>query len=148
MYVAYLICLQLLVIYLCHKYVRFTHICGRNVTKVLATILLMCFMKCLLWVENVLSIHPFHYSHGDSPCCNHSVLLWTYDPTITLHSAYYLPLAVAAIIIGFTLLIFTSSLLLIQTLKKVSNKIISKWVSFSKPFFEVYTGPCNSIYSF
>ncbi len=147
-YVAYLICLQLLVIYLCHKYVRFTHICGRNVTKVLATILLMCFMKCLLWVKNVLSIHPFYYSHGDSPCCNHSVLLWTYDPTITLYSAYYLPLAVAAIIIGFTLLIFTSSLLLIQTLKKVSNKIISKWVSFSKPFFEVYTGPCNSIYSF
>ena len=52
-YILYIWSLQVAIVYLCRKYIFFTRICGRNVTKVMATLLLISYMKVLHVVQMV-----------------------------------------------------------------------------------------------
>ena len=141
-YILYIWSLQIAIVYLCRKYIFFTRICGRNVTKVMATLLLISYMKVLHVIQMVLGYHNMELSAKEKQ------KVWMLNPAIRFASAKHLPLLVAATMLGFILVCFTVCLLAIQVLKKVSDKKGLTWVSRLQPFFDAFTGPCNPNYGF
>ena len=141
-YILYIWSLQIAIVYLCRKYIFFTRICGRNVTKVMATLLLISYMKILHVIQMVLGYHNMELSAKEKQ------KVWMLNPAIPFASAKHLPLLVAAKMLGLLLVCFTVCLLAIQVLKKVSDKKGLTWVSRMQPFFYAFTGPCNSNYGF
>ena len=141
-YILYIWSLQVAIVYLCRKYIFFTRICGRNVTKVMATLLLISYMKVLYTIRTVLSSTYMKYSTGDY----HSV--WSPNPAIYIGSGKHTPLLIVALVLGFMLGSFTLCLILIQVMTKASHKKGLTWVSRLQPFFDAFTGPCNPNYAF
>lgn len=140
-YIIYLWLLQLVIVFLCRKYVSFTRFCGKNVTKVLATIILLSYMKSLQVIAN--SVACTHlYS------MNSRKRVWKLDPSIKLGSVKLTLLIIAGTLLGLVLIGFAICLFSLQILKKASNRKVLTWVSKFQPFFEAFTGPCNYNYTF
>jgi len=141
-YIFYLWFLQLVIVYLCRKYVFFTRLCSRNVTNAMATIILLTYMKALRLISTVLNLHHIRSSSGIKRS------IWLEVPDKQLSSAQYLILLLVAIVLGVLILSFTTCLLTIQVLKKFSNFKLLSWVPKFQTFFEAFTGPCNNEYTF
>ena len=140
-YILYIVFLQVTIIILCRRYVIFTRFFGRNVTKVLSTLLTLLYAKTLTTVASVLK--STQITNGTTH--SHYLKVLSVDGNIRFGSREHIPLLVTASFLALFLGMFTFSLLFIQILIKVSS---CKWVVRFQPFFETITGPCNFSYAF
>ena len=141
-YILYIWSLQIAIVYLCRKYIFFTRFCGKNVTKAMATLLLVSYMKGLNVIQTVLTfVHMYSSTQQKQK-------VWAPNPAISYASAKHVPLLIASIILWVILVSFTLCLMSIQVLKKASDKKGLTWVSRLQPFFDAFSGPCNPNYSF
>ena len=143
-YILYIVSLQVTIIILCQRYVVFTRFFGRNVTKVLSTLLTLLYGKTLTTVSSALTFDRIQ--NGTT----HSDLLQvlSVDGNIRFGSREHIPLLVTASFLALFLVMFTFSLLFIQILIKASSWRLFMWVARFQPFFETITGPCNFNYAF
>ena len=142
-YILYIVFLQVAIIILCRRYVIFTRFFGRNVTKVLSTLVTLLYAKALTTVVSVFTYTKIHTQ--DSP---HFYKVLSVDGNVRFFSHQHIPLLVTASFLALFFLMFTGSLIFIQILIKASSWKLFKWVVRLQPFFETMTGPCNFNYAF
>ena len=143
-YILYIVSLQVTIIILCRRYVIFTRFFGRNVTKVLSTLLTLLYGKTLTTVASAFTKVNIHV--GTHNRKSYSVL--SMDGNVRFGSREHVPLLVTASFLSLFLVTFTFSLVFIQILIKASSWKLFKWVARFQPFFETITGPCNFNYAF
>ena len=144
-YMFYLIFLQATIILLCRKFIFFTRIFGRNIVKVLATIVYLMYSP--LVNAMILTFQGTHL-HISKPNGIEQRLVWYFDGNVTYFSSKHLPLFIVAVICSVVIMWLTFSLLLIQCLQKRANLWCFKWVEKLRPFFDAFTGPCHDNYRF
>ena len=146
-YVVYVVLLQGIVIILCRRYVIFTRFFGRNITKVMATVTVLLYSKVLVIVSEIFMYEKVKYinSVGEIHVISYVLVI---DGGILYGSHKHIPLLVVASFLAILLIFLTFSLLFIQVLTRVSNYKCFRWVARLQPFFETFTGPCNSYYAF
>ena len=142
-YIVYIVFLQFAIVFLCRKYVIFTRLLGRNVTKVMSTLIILLYSKTLRTLVNI-----FTFTTVMNTSNNNKTKVLSVDGNIEFGSLQHIPLLVVGSLLALLLLLFTFSLLFIQILSRISSWRFFKWVSRLQPFFETITGPCNSNYAF
>ena len=141
-YIFCLICTQVIIICLSHKFISFTRLVRRNTTNVLATITTLAYSRvifvCYHSLKGQFVLVISNGSQVNKKC------VWSFDGNMPYLGSKHIPLFILAIICLLVLLWFTFSLLMIQCLQKRSNIWCLRWVERLRPFFEAYTGPCNN----
>ena len=145
-YIAYMWSLQVIIILLCRRYIFFTRVFGKNVTKVLSTLIFLCFSKALQIISDVLEFTILQGRNDKGKYVTKYVM--SVDGNIQYLSNKHIPLFVPAILLSVILMAFTFCLLFIQILTNLSNARCLRWVARSQPFFDTFTGPCNQYYAF
>jgi hypothetical protein len=141
-YIFCLICTQIFIIFLSHKFILFTRLVRRNTTNVLATVIILAYSRILFICYHSLTSTRVKFN-TDASLQPKFKYVWTFDGNIPYLGSKHIPLFILAIICLLVALWFTFSLLLIQCLQKRSNICCLRWVERLRPFFEAYTGPCN-----
>ena len=141
-YIFCLICTQVIIIYLSHKFISFTRLVQRNTTNVLATIIFLAYSRVIFVCYHSLN-YQFVFVNSNTLQVDKKGV-WSFDGNMPYLGPKHIPLFILAIICLLVLLWFTFSLLLIQCLQKRSNIWCLRWVERLRPFFEAYTGPCNN----
>ena len=144
-YMFYLLAIQGVIIYLCHRFVFFTRLFGRNIVKVLATLIFLMYSPltyAILQTFQATKLHIF------TPNGTNKRLVWYYDGNIPYFGTKHIPLFIVAIVCTIVMIWFMLSLLMIQCLRRWSNVFCFRWVEKMRPFFEAYTGPCRDYYQF
>ena len=144
-YVFYMWTLHIIIIFLCRRSTRCTHLFGENVNKVLSTLILLSFVKTgriLLIIGSVNDLFVL-----DSAVALDKKV-WLMDPNIGYAEGKLFPLLIVAMFLLVVLLLLTLSLLFIQFLAKLSGWRCFRWVAKLYPFFETFTGPCTPKYAF
>ena len=141
-YIFYIVLLQVAIILLCRRYVIFTRFFGRNVTKVLSTLVTLLYAKTLTTVADVFGYAEIRSETGE----RFKVL--SVDGNIRFGAHQHIPLLVVASVLAIFIAVFSFSLLFIQVLIKLSSWRFFRWVARFQPFFETITGPCNFNYAF
>ena len=142
-YICYICSLQVIVIILCRRSVFFTRIFGRNVTKVLSTLIVICFAKALQTISDVLEFTILH--NASHP---RYIIVMSVTGNIKYLSRKHIPLLITAIMLCILLLFFSLCLLFIKILTSLSSRRCCRWVTRLQPFFETFTGPCNQTHTF
>ena len=138
----YLFCLSALMIYLSRRSLLITRIFGKNVVKILATIIFHFYAKIIRTIIDILRSTLLNNVNSESK------LVWTIDGTVQyMHNKHTVLFAFAVIVTAVTLP-YTLALLFIQCLRKRSDMRILFWVNKLKPFFDAYTGPYKNKYHF
>jgi hypothetical protein len=145
-YILYIVILQASIIMLCRRYVIFTRFFGRNITKVLSTLVTLLYAKTMVTVASVFIYTDIYIHNGTSN--NHTSRVLSEDGNIRFGSPQHIPLLVMASLLAFVLVLFTSNLLFIRILTRISGQRFFKWVARFRPFFETITGACNFNYTF
>lgn len=144
-YVLYMIVLQLSIVILCRRYVCCTRLFGRNVTKVLSTLFLLLFTK----TERIVGIIVLSLRlNVVLPNRYHRSTVWAMDPNIHYASGKHLFLYIVGWLMLSLLMIFMLSLVFIQIITKCSGMRCFRWVTRLRPFYETFTGPCNTNFAF
>ena len=143
-YMFYIWSLQIAIILLCRRYVRCTRIFGRNINKVLSTLIFLFFTKTIRVVQAVLANVHLHSSDTDNP----QTVVWMLDGTIPFFSVKHLPLFIIAVVLGVLAIMLAFFLTFVQILIPLSNCRCCKWITRLYPIFETFTGPCNTNYLF
>ena len=141
-YAFYLIALQVLIVFLCRKFVLFTRLFGKNVLQVLATLLFLGYSPLMHAIVNTFSRAPLRVHFSNNTILEERHIL-IYDGNISYFEAKHIPMFILGIVCIVTMLFFTLSLLLNQCLQRRSNIFCLRWIEKWRPFFEVYTGPCR-----
>ena len=144
-YVFYMWTLQIIIIFLCRRSTRCTRLFGKNVNKVLSTLILLSFVKTGRIVLNIVLAKPL-YVLNSTIAVDRKV--WLMDPNIGFAEGKHLPLLIVAVFLLVVLLLLTLSLLFIQFLARLSGWRCFRWVAKLYPFFETFTGPCTPNYAF
>lgn len=137
-YVFYIWFLQITIIALCRRYVYFTRLLGRNIAKVMSTLLLLLFLKTVRIAQEI--VRSVNTKQG--------VRMWRINSNIQYASTNHIPLIIVAALLMMSISALTFCLLFIQILIKLSGRRYFRWVARLYPFFETFTGPCNSNYAF
>ena len=126
------------------EHTKLGRLIGHNTVPVLATLILLSYMKLLRTVTLALSF--VKYECGQST----THYSWYTDPNIEYLSVKHIILFTFAIIVVFLLIIpFTIILLFIQLLEwRVSNWRGCKFLYKMKPFFDAFGGPFKDRYRF
>jgi hypothetical protein len=148
-YILYIVFLQVTIILLCRRYVTFTRFFGRNVTKVLSTLLTLLYAKALATTVSVFeytivtsySTYRNHYTY-------YTFKVLSVDGNVRFGSPQHIPLLIVASLLALCIAMLMFSLLFIQLLIKVSSWRCFRWVATLQPFFETFTGHCNFSYAF
>ena len=143
-YIFYVVSLQITIILLCRRYVIFTQFFGRNVTKVLSTLVTLLYAKTLTTVADVLTYTDIH----NGSLSNQTFSVLSVDGNVRFRSPQHIPLLIVAVFLAIFLVLFMFSLLFIQLLMQISSWRCFNWVARLQPFFETFTGPCNFSYAF
>jgi hypothetical protein len=145
----YLCLLSWLIIFLSRRSSIVTKLFGKNVVKILATIIFHFYAKILRTVIDILRRSEIMVEGEDSHTQHVSSYRWTVDGTIPYlnNRRHTVLFAVAVIVIAVTLP-YTLALLFIQCLRRRSNMKVLFWVNKLKPFFDAYTGPYKDNYHF
>ena len=136
----YLWVLTALIIYLSKKFDIVMKLVGKNIVKVLATIILLSYTKliqALLMSLHFLELDTFNTTSKEIG----SIKRWYVDANVKYLEGKHIPLFCMGIFFGILCVGFTMSLLCIQRLQKVSHVRLFRWVTKLKPFFDAYTGP-------
>ena len=144
-FIFYLISVQVIIIVLCRRFLLFTRLFGRNIVKVLATLL---FLMCSPLTYAILQTLQCTHLHISTPNGTKKRLVWYYDGNVPCLGAKHLPLFVVGITCAVAVCWFTFSLLLVQCLQRRANLFCFRWVEKFRPLFEAYTGPCRDNYRF
>ena len=142
--VFYLLLIQAIVIYLTRKFSFVTRLLGENVLKVLATLLFLSHSQLLFACFTTLW---FAKAYGSTPN-ETTILAWHFDGTVPYLGFKHAILFVITLICSLIALLFMLSLFFNQCLQRWSHYWFLRWVNKLRPFFEVYTGPCNDNYRF
>ena len=144
-FVFYLLIIQAVMIILSHKFIFFTRLFGRNVLKVLATLLVLTHSQLMY-----ACFHSLLYSHLiiSTSTGKKIVNVWSFDGNIPYFGLKHMVLFLLAVICLLFMLFFTLCLLFIQCLQKHNNRWYLRWVERLRPFFEAFTGPCHNEYRF
>ena len=144
-FVFYLFFIQALMIILSRKFIFFTRLFGRNVLKVLATLLFLTHSQLMY-----ACFHSFQYARLFVSTRNGKqiVNVWSFDGNIPYFGLKHTILFFLAAICLFLMLFFTICLLFIQCLQKQNDRWYLRWVDRLRPFFEAFTGPCHNDYRF
>ena len=148
-YIFYMWTLQVIIVILCRRYVFFTRMFGRNVTKVLSTLILLCFSKAMQTIQDTLEFTTLLSITSK----NHQIHILKYfvtslDGNMEYLSPEHIPQFVFAIFLMIVLLIFSLCLVFIKILTSLSSARCFGWVARLLPFFDTFTGPCNQNYAF
>ena len=109
---------------LCRKYIVFTCLFGRNITKAMSTLLILLFSK-MAWIASDV-IHSITV-HAPSNKTHFHVLF--IDGNVEFLSKQHIPLMVVSTIITASLLLITFYLLFNQILIRISSIRCFKWVA-------------------
>ena len=135
----YLWAIITLIIYLSHKFQAVAKIMGNNSVPVLATLILLSYSKLLYTIISALSLSFLKVSE------NSTVAVWSFDQNIEYLSGKHIPLFLAAVVVLlFLWLPYTALLLFEQSIQKIGNYRIRKWMLRLKPFLDAYFGPLKS----
>ena len=135
----YLWSLAILIVVACHYSPKVTKVCGNNTVTVLATIIMLSYVKLLRTVVTILSFA--NLQQYNPPGVQY---VWLEDGNISYLGSRHRLLFIAALLVLFLLwLPFTVVLLLIPYLKRSSNSNITNWTNKFKPLFDSYLGPLN-----
>ena len=142
-----LLFLQVVIIILSRKFIFFTRLFGRNVLKVLATLLFLTHSQLMYACFHSLQYAPLYVKtlNGTQTV---TVYVWSFDGNIPYFGLKHIILFSLAAVCLFLILFFTACLLFIQCLQKHNNRWYLCWVEKLRPFFEAYTGPCHDDYRF
>ena len=144
--ISYFIFIVALIVLLSRKLVFFTRLFGRNIIKVLATLIILLYSNLVFATFNT-----FRYATLHIPTSNGSLrfkVAWYYDGNVPYFGLKHALLSITALICTVAMLFFVFSLLLIQCLQKRSHLWCLSWVVRFRPFYEAYTGPCHDNYRF
>ena len=141
-YIFCLICTLIFIIYLSHRFIRFTRLIQRNAINVLATIIILAYNRVLFVCYHSLNYNKMAFN-TDASLHPKFKFVWSFDGNIPYLGPRHIPLFILAIFFLLVVLLLTFSLLMIQCLQKRSNIWCLRWVERLRPFFEAYTGPCN-----
>ena len=146
-YVFYLLFTQVIIILSSRRFVFLTRLFGKNVLKVLATLLFLSHAQLLYACFHTFWFAKVYYMSEPNRAIQRK-LVWDFDGNVPyLGLKHTLLFAVASFCSVFALL-FMFSLLFIQCLQKRSNRWYLRWVERLRPYYEVYTGPCHDQYRF
>ena len=147
-FVFYLLFIQGIIIFLSRRFVLFTRLFGRNVLKVLATVLFMSHSKliysccCTFWFDYI-----YYFSSINATAPEYKIV-WHFDGNIPYLGFKHALLFVVALLCSIFVLFFMLSLLFIQCLQRWNHCWCLRWVERLRPFYEVFTGPCHDNYRF
>ena len=143
----YLCLLSGLIIYFSQKSSKITTMFGKNVIKILATVIFHFYAKILRVIINILRLSNKEYPKepGDTTDVRY---VWTVDGNIPYLERRHIALVTVALAIVAVTLPYTLALLFIQCVRKKSNMKVFFWVNKLKPFFDAYTGPYKDKYHF
>ena len=116
---------------------RFANLLGNNPVSVLATLILLSYMKILRTLITVLYVTDLEYP-------THNRMVWLYDANINYLSGKHIPLFLVAVLVFlFLFLPYTFFLLFGQWLQTISHLRLFSWVNSSrlKPFMDSYHAP-------
>ena len=144
-YVFSLLFLQIVMIILSRKFIFFTRLFGRNVLKVLATLLFLTHSQLMH-----ASFQSIRYAalYVKTQNGTQTVYVWSFDGNIPYFGLKHMVLFLLAVVCLLFMLFFTLCLLFIQCLQKHNNRWYLRWVERLRPFFEAFTGPCRDDYRF
>ena len=137
----------ILVIYICRRSSYASRLMGSNAAPVLATLLLLSYMKLLRSIVSVLHLTEVSYSSCDE---GKSVILWYLDGNVQYTSFKHLILLGFAVFILIFLWVPYTFLLLISPLIEryfSGYKLFKNWYKL-KPLFDAYSGPYKDKYRF
>ena len=140
----YLWTLAALIVVACHYSSLITKLFGNNAVAVLATIIMLSYVKLLRTIVTILS---FANLQQYNPLGVRTV--WLEDGNIPYFGFRHSIIFIAAILVLFVLwLPFTALLLLIPCLKRSSNSKITALISKFKPLFDSFFGPLKDNHSY
>ena len=146
-YVFYLLFIQVMIIFLSSRFVFLTRLFGKNVLKVLATLLFLSHTQLLYVCFYTFRFAPVYYVSAPNGTM-YTKLVWYFDGNVHYLGIKHVLLFIVALLCSFVALLFMLSLLFIQCLQKWSDRWCLRWVERLRPFFEVYTGPCHNQHRF
>lgn len=139
----YLWLIALVVIKLSGRYVRITHLLGKNPVQVLATLILLSYSKMLRVTLVTLKYTHLHcvYKNGTS-CYPQPESRWYLDSSKVYMTSYHLVLVVVAVLFVALTFPFTVSLLCIRHIFSLSTFCrCFNFINRLKPFFDAFSGP-------
>lgn len=148
-YIFYLLLVQVIIIFLSRRFTFIMRLLGRNVLKVLATLLFLAHSQLLFvcfhtfWLANVFVSTPTPNRTGYI-----IETVWHFDGNLPYFGIKHTLLFIVALLCSLAVLFFMFSLLFIQCLERWSDRWFLRWIERLRPFFDVYTGPCNETYRF
>ena len=135
-----------LIILLSRRFIFFTKLFGRNIVKILATVILLLYSNLLFATYTALRYATLHISTSNGT--KYSKVAWYYDGNIPYMGLKHAPLLLVALVCLIFMFFYVFSLLLVQCLQKKSDIWCLRWVERLRPFYEAYTGPCCDNYRF
>ena len=144
-YIAYLATIEIIIIVLCHRFIMLTRIFGRNIVKVLATLL---FLMCSPLSYAVMQTFRCTTLHISTLNITKTRWIWYNDGNVPCFGHKHLPLFIVSVLCTVVVIFFTFSLLLVQCLQRRTNLLCFRWVEKLRPIFDAFTGPCRDNYRF
>ena len=144
-YMFYFFIIQGAIIYLCRRYVLFTRLFGKNIVKVLATLVFLLYSpltEAIMQTIQCTNLHIFE------PNGTKNRLVWHYDGNIQCFGVKHMPLFIVSMLCAGVLCWFMLSLLFVQCLQRRSSFCCFRWIEKLRPLFEAFTGPCRDHYRF
>ena len=143
-YVFYMIGLMITIVILCRNFTSFTRLFGRNIVKVMATLIFLILSPLIHAI-----IQTFHCTYlRTSWSIGKWTKVWYFDGSVPCYGSKHMPLFIAGVICLVVTFVFAFSLLLVQCLQRRANIFCLRWVNKMRPFYEAYTGPCRDNYRF
>ena len=139
---AYIWLIAGLIILISHYSIKVTKILGDNSVSVLATLFLLSYTKLLRTILTALEFTVLKNRIGYE-------LVWSFDGNFEYFGLKHSILLIIAVCVLLALwLPYLLVLLLIQCLRKYSDRTLLKWVSQLKPLFDSYLGPLKPKYHY
>ena len=142
----YFLLLLALIIFLTKRFLFFTRLFGRNIVKVLATIIFLLYSNIAFAVFVTAQFATLHYSTPNTTL--HSKPVWYLDGNVPYLGRKHAPLFVVASLWWIAMCFYVFSLMLIQCLQRQPNIWCLHWIVRLRPFYDAYTGPCRDNYRF
>ena len=144
----YIWCLIAFIIWLCRRYGRVSRLVGNNAVPVLATLLLLSYLKLFRTIGNTL-----HRTRLNLNCANKDediMMVWYLDPNVSYSNSWYLVLVIIACgVLLFLGLPYTIFLVFITFIEKYRHRCkCFGSLLWMKPIIDAYGSPYKDEYRF
>ena len=144
-YVFYMIGLMIAIVILCRNFISFTRLFGRNIVKVMATLIFLILSPLIHAILQTFDCANLRISTLGSLIIRK---VWYFDGNVPCYGSKHMPLYIVGVICLVVTVSFAFSLLFVQCLQRRANIYCLRWVNKMRPFYEAYTGPCRDNYRF